>query len=178
MFIRRLAAPAVALAYLTACGPQPASATPAASPTIPPAVTAAFATLTPAATLALTDTPPPTPEPGCTNDLAFLTDVTVPDGQHFIPGQPVDKQWSVQNSGTCDWGPDYRLVLTGGDSLSAPSELALYPARAGTTLTLQIQMKAPGSPGSYVGRWQARDPNGSLFGSVVFIKIEVVPSAP
>src|SRR3990170_172234 len=60
-----------------------------------------------------TDTPAssPTPEPPCTNDLEFVGDLTVPDGAQFLPGQALIKKWSVRNSGTCDWGPDYRLVL-------------------------------------------------------------------
>jgi hypothetical protein len=36
-------------------------------------------------------------------------------------------------------------------------------------------MAAPLVPGEYVGRWQARDPAGNLFGDVMFIKIEVIP---
>jgi hypothetical protein len=39
----------------------------------------------------------------------------------------------------------------------------------------EIVMTAPAAPGEYVGRWQARDPQGNLFGDVMFIKIEVIP---
>jgi hypothetical protein len=35
-------------------------------------------------------------------------------------------------------------------------------------------MQAPAEPGQYTSRWQARDPDGELFGNVIFIKIEVI----
>ena len=136
-----------------------------------------------------TDTPPPptdtpvaarlattpSPEPPCTNDSRFISDLSVPDGAQFLPGQPFVKKWSVENTGKCHWGPDYRLVLTSGDSLGAPSEVALYPARAGAAGVWEVPMIAPFTPGQYTSRWQARDPEGNLFGAVVFIKIEVIP---
>ena len=145
---------------------------PKATSTSTPSVTSSLPAFTPAPA---TSTPTPTPEPPCTNDARFLGDVTVPDGAQFLPGQAVNKKWSVKNAGTCDWGPDYRLVLVSGDSMGAPSEVAVYPARAGTTATWELQMTAPQDPGSYTGKWQARDPEGNLFGSLVFIKIEVIP---
>jgi hypothetical protein len=92
-----------------------------------------------------------------------------------LPGQLLLKKWGVQNTGTCNWGPNYRLVLIGGDSLAAAGEVALYPARAGADATWEIPMVAPQTPGAYTSRWQARDPAGNLFGAVVFIKINVIP---
>lgn len=160
--------------------PTPAPPTPAA--TLPP-VSAVAPTETPAP-LPPTHTPPvlfPTETPTdtvateCLNEAAFITDVTVPDGAQFLPGQTLIKKWSVQNSGTCDWGAEYRLVLVSGDSMGAASEVALYPARAGAEAVWEIVMTAPLAPGDYVGRWQARDPQGNLFGDVMFIKLEVIP---
>ena len=55
----------------------------------------------------------PTPE-NCTNDLKYLTDLTVPDGSPVNPGEKIDKQWLVQNSGTCNWDDNYRLKLVNG----------------------------------------------------------------
>jgi len=168
--------------WLAACTQTPASPTAALSPTTPlPTATAVIQrpTATPPPP---TDTPvaaqpatTPTPEPPCTSDSRFINDLSVPDDAQFLPGQPFVKKWSVENTGKCDWGPDYRLVLTSGDSLGAPSEVAVYPARAGTPATWEIPMTAPFTPGQYTSRWQARDPQGNLFGAVVFIKIEVIP---
>ena len=102
-------------------------------------------------------------------------------GAQFLPGQTFVMKWSVQNTGTCDWGPSYRLVFISGEALTAApgvqgrTEFALYPARAGAQAVWEVPMRAPEAPGEYVGRWQARDPQGNLFGGIVFIKIEVVP---
>ncbi len=123
----------------------------------------------------MTATAPNTPAPPCTNDAVFLADLTVPDGAQYLPGQTFVKKWLVTNSGTCDWGPEYRLVLTSGDALGAPPALALYPARAGRDAVWEIPMRAPDAPGSYTSRWEARDPQGNLFGTFVFAKIEVIP---
>jgi hypothetical protein len=146
------------------------TAVPSATNTLEPGAEASATPLLAAATATL----PPTPEGPCTDDLAFLADVTVPDGTPFEPGQPIDKQWRVRNTGTCQWGPDYRLVLVSGNALSGRGEIALYPARPGSEAILQMNMVAPQEPGSYSGRWQARDPSGKLFGNRIFITIEVV----
>ena len=121
-----------------------------------------------------TDTPSPTPAGPCTNNARFVADLTVPDGTQFLPGQPIDKQWRVRNTGSCDWGADYRLVLVSGNALGAPSEVALYPARAGNEAILELNMVAPQEPGAYTGRWQARSPTAKLFGDRIFVTIDVV----
>jgi hypothetical protein len=119
--------------------------------------------------------PPALPPEPCVNDARFVRDVTIPDGTQFLPGQLLNKKWSVENTGSCDWGANYRLAFISGDALGAPSEVALYPARAGTPATWEIAMVAPQTPGAYTSRWQARDPAGNPFGAVVFIKITVIP---
>jgi hypothetical protein len=146
--------------------PQPTD-----SPT--PTLDVSVASDTPAVSLA-TGTPSPTPAGPCTNNARFVGDVTVPDGTQFLPGQPIDKQWRVRNTGTCDWGADYRLVLVSGNALGAPSEVALYPAKGGTEAILELNMTAPPDPGTYTGRWQARSPTAKLFGDRIFVTVNVV----
>ncbi len=76
---------------------------------------------------------PPTTNPkDCTNDLSFISDVTIPDNTFVTYGSNIDKQWLVQNSGTCNWDASYRLRHLGGAVLGAAEEAMLYPARAGT----------------------------------------------
>jgi hypothetical protein len=156
------AAPAVTVLGPTTA-PQPSATDPVLrveTPTPPPTATI---------------TPTPTATPPCANDLVFLSDVTVPDGSQFLPGQPIDKQWAVRNAGNCDWGAAYRLVLTAGNALGPRSEVALYPARAGAEAVLQLGLQAPAEPGEYTSRWRARDPDGELFGNVIFLQIRVIP---
>jgi Ig-like domain from next to BRCA1 gene len=111
----------------------------------------------------------------CVNGLSFIEDLTIPDNS-FVPfGSSVDKQWRVENSGTCNWTSGYRLRHTGGAVLGAPEEVALYPARSGTQVTIQINFTAPFDEGLYESAWQAFDPNGLAFGDPIYIRILVSP---
>ncbi len=162
-----------------------AACTPQATPTlfIPPTSDAtatqpaqiAAATGTPAATAAPTSTPTSLPATvtACINSLSFLQDITVPDGTSVTPGEAVNKQWLVTNNGTCDWNAGYRLKLITGDAMGAPTEEALYPARAGTQATLSIVFHAPSEAGNYSTAWQAVAPDGTTFGEPVFMQINV-----
>jgi hypothetical protein len=109
----------------------------------------------------------------CTNDLSFLSDVTVPDNSFITSGASVDKQWLVENSGTCNWDSSYRLKHLGGAELGAPKEVMLYPARAGTQATIQIIFTAPFTDGVYESAWQAYDSNGNPFGDPIYIRVTV-----
>jgi len=116
----------------------------------------------------------PTIDPDqCVNSLTFIDDLTVPDNSSVPYGSTIDKQWRVQNSGTCNWNSAYRLRHTDGAALGAPEEIALYPARAGTQATIQIIFAAPFTDGEYESTWQAFDPNGLAFGEPIFIRILV-----
>lgn len=165
--------------FAVACSPQ-AAPTPFRPPTaIPPAQPLPTTTPIPAA-LPATFTPIPTlpsiastAEEACTNALTFINDVTIPDGTTFAPGAPIDKQWLVQNDGTCDWDATYKLKWVGGFTLGVSEEQALFPARAGSQVTLRILFIAPAELGTYQSTWQAADPDGNLFGDTVFMEIVV-----
>jgi hypothetical protein len=109
----------------------------------------------------------------CSNDLTFVEDLTIPDNMFATFGLTLDKQWRVENSGTCNWNADYRLRNIGGAGLGAPTEVALYPARAGTQATIQILFTAPFTEGVYESAWQAIDPGGAAFGDPIYIRISV-----
>jgi len=114
-----------------------------------------------------------TPTLTCVDGLAFLEDVTIPDNSIVALGSTLDKQWLVQNSGTCNWDGRYRLRLINGDALGASPEQALFPARAGMQATLRIVFTAPLETGDYISEWQAFDAKGIPFGESFFIKITV-----
>lgn len=114
----------------------------------------------------------------CLNNAFFLEDLSIPDGTVVLPGDRLDKRWSVLNSGTCDWGPGYHLIRVGDDPLEGKDELALYPARAGTTAIWQVILNAPLEAGDYLSRWQARTPEGSFFGDEVFLFVSVRRPTP
>lgn len=165
------------------------SCAPFATPTffVPPTESAALP-LTPAAAEASSPGPQstaapvgvpspvvPTPTPPCTDGLTYVQDLTIPDGSNVPPGQPVDKQWQVKNSGTCNWDQRYRLKLVSGQAMGASPLLPLYPARAGTDAVLHVQFTAPQSAGLYECHWQAVGPDGQPFGDSVYMQIAVTP---
>lgn len=113
------------------------------------------------------------PRLDCVDDARFVEDVTVPDGSLVAPGQVVDKRWEMENTGSCHWGPDYRLVPLGDNPLAAESEQALFPARAGARALWRVEFEAPEEPGEYIGQWVAVNPAGQSFGSPVFTVIIV-----
>ena len=116
----------------------------------------------------------PTVNPAeCSNDLTFVQDLTIPDNTATTFGLTLDKQWLVENSGTCHWDSAYRLRNIGGAGLGAPAEIALYPARAGTQATIQILFTAPFAEGPYESAWQALDANGNPFGDPIYMRIIV-----
>ena len=117
-----------------------------------------------------------TPTPPCENGLTFLEDITIPDGTVVAPGERLDKQWRVRNSGTCNWDGRYRLRLVDGVPMGAEEEVPLYPARAGAEAVIRIVFTAPEEPGTYISTWQAVDPQGNFFGDPVFIQIRVSES--
>ena len=126
---------------------------------------------TPLATVIIpTTTTNPT---NCINNLTFVSDLTIPDGTYFTYGAIIDKQWVVENSGTCNWNSNYHLRYAGGAQLGAPDEIFLYPAKSGTQATIQIKFTAPFSDGDYASAWQAFDPNGLAFGDVFYLRIVV-----
>ena len=159
----------LAVACSTPSAPTPFRPPTAVLPTqIPP--TATPIPFTPTAVFTFT----PTVEAGpCTNQLTFLDDLTVEDGTAFTPGAAIDKQWLVQNDGTCDWDATYKLKWVGGYTLGVTEEQPIFPARAGVQVTLRIVFTAPAESGTYQTTWQAIDPNGNLFGDTVYMEIIV-----
>jgi len=155
---------------LTACGGK------AAVPTYylpPPPVTSPVLPALPQTTSLIPQAPGPTPTTGCSNSLVFIQDLTIPDYTTVAPGSSLDKQWQVQNNGSCNWDSGYRLRLVGGDALGATPEQALFPARAGSMVIIRVVFTAPTSSGIYTSEWQAFDPQGNAFGVSFFMKISV-----
>lgn len=168
----------VSLALASSCSPAP---TP--TPFIPPTAQAqliepTFIIQPTSNVVVIQTTQLPTVAPtlsleDCVSNLTFVTDLTIPDGTYITYGAAIDKQWLVQNSGTCNWTDKYRLRHIGGGELGASSELMLYPAKSGTEATIQITFTAPFTDGEYESAWQAFDAFGLSFGDPIYIRISV-----
>lgn len=116
---------------------------------------------------------PASPTPPCENNLVFLRDVTVPDGTHFLAGQPFEKSWEVRNDGSCNWIRGYSLRLVDGVAMGAIDRQALPEVAPGETAVLTIQFTAPQAPGTYRSGWKAHDIGNTPFGVQVYVEIIV-----
>lgn len=95
----------------------------------------------------------------------FLSDVTYPDGSLVPRNQTFVKIWRIKNIGTCSWTPSYALVFTSGDSMNAPSAVALAGnVNPGQTIEIPVTLTAPNKEGRYKGFWKLRNAAGVLFG--------------
>jgi Ig-like domain-containing protein len=178
MLRRSLLAVTLTLLIASACSPA-STATPFRPPTLQAPLIEPTLIINPTkAIIVVQSTPLPTILPTvdaeeCFSNLTFVEDITIPDNSFVTIGSSIDKQWLVENSGTCHWNSDYRLKHIGGAVLDAPEEIALYPARAGTQATIQILFIAPFTDGVYESAWQAHDPNGIAFGDPIYVRIVV-----
>ena len=121
-----------------------------------------------------TPTPgPATATPICENNLVFLRDVTVPDGQHFLAGQTFDKSWEVRNDGSCPWVQGYSLQLVDGIAMGAIDRQSLPQTTSGEAVIITIQFRAPQQPGTYRSAWKAHDQAGQPFGVQIYVEIIV-----
>lgn len=129
---------------------------------VPATATPVPATNTPVPTAT---TIPPTAVTYC-DWMAFVTDITVPDGTNFQPGETFVKTWRIKNRGTCTWTPDYTLVFNGGDQMGSTTSVRLpgYVA-PGQYIDVSVTFTAPTYPGTYRGYWIMRNTSGALFGT-------------
>lgn len=104
------------------------------------------------------------PNTGC-DRAAFVSDVTVPDGTIFAPGQAFTKTWKLRNNGRCTWTTDYTLVFYTGDQLGGASPVNL-PSSVGPsqTIDLSVNLTAPNIAGNYRGYWILKNAKGGVFG--------------
>ena len=128
------------------------------------------------------DTPPPSDTPIPCNLGKFVSDVSIPDGKVFGPGESFTKTWRLKNVGSCAWTSGYDIVFSGGDALGAPSsaELTSGTVNPGQNVDVSVDLVAPASAGTYRGNWQLRDPSDVIFGienstsGYFWVEIEVI----
>jgi len=111
------------------------------------------------------------------NNSAFVTDVGVPDNSILKPGQPFEKGWLVQNTGTCDWGVGYSLVRVGGNTTFDAPPYVINSLKdivfVGQIAEITLRMVAPKTPGKYEAHYQMYSNLNMPFGTGLNIYIEV-----
>lgn len=115
-----------------------------------------------------------TVEPGVTappasqdcDKATFITDVTVPDGTVYQPGETFVKTWRLSNSGDCTWNAGYAVVFDQGDAMGSPASFPLTSGevKPGEEVEISVTLKAPEEPGEYRGDWKLRNAAGQIFG--------------
>ena len=156
--------------------PVPASATVAPSQPTLTATTAVTDTPTVMVTETPTAAPSPTDQAVCTNQGAFVADVTVPDNTNFKPADTFTKTWRITNTGTCTWNERYLLVYLKGDQMSAPGSLPLSETLPGASINISVNMIAPTQDGAFQGVYQFQSPDGKRFalkGGNLWVRIVV-----
>jgi hypothetical protein len=135
--------------------------TPSDTPDLSVATTEIPPTWTPAPDTA---TPSDTPIP-C-NLGKFVSDVTIPDGSVFEPGEAFTKTWRLKNVGSCAWTSGYDIVFAGGDGMGGPSSVQLTTGTVnpGQNVDVSVHLTAPATAGTFRGNWQLRDPDDVIFG--------------
>ena len=109
----------------------------------------------------------------CTNDAAFVADVTIPPGMQVSAGQTFVKTWRMRNVGTCTWAGVYSLDYHSGERMAAPPYRLLQAVvRPGDEIDISVQLTAPAAEGKYSATWQLSDPSYRVFGPNVYVQIE------
>ncbi len=113
--------------------------------------------------------------------MAFVADVTVPDGTTISATEKFTKTWRFQNAGTCTWTTSYKFVFIGGDQMGAPDSITLPRiVTPGETVDISLGLTAPENPGTYRGNWQFEDQNGTRFGlgnngtGEIWVQVDVI----
>jgi hypothetical protein len=111
-----------------------------------------------------TATPTPAVQP-CTDQVSFVSDLTIPDNTRVNPGQSFRKTWRLRNAGSCTWTPDYALAFASGHNLGGTIPMPLGVTVApGATVDVFVDLRAPQASGTYRANWMLRNPAGVLFG--------------
>jgi len=104
------------------------------------------------------------PTTGC-DRAYFISDVSVPDGAVFTPGQTFTKTWKLRNTGKCTWTTGYSLVFSTGDQMSGLSSINLpFAVAPRQEIDLSVNLTAPNNVGNYRGYWLLKNASGGVFG--------------
>jgi uncharacterized lipoprotein NlpE involved in copper resistance len=109
---------------------------------------------------------------GC-NNLAFVRDVNMPSGTVLQKNQEFTKTWKVQNTGTCNWQFQYRLVRVSGDAGGAESDFIRKQVAVWNWTDVSVSGTAPNKPGTYTSQWRMADGAGRVFGATLTLSFVV-----
>lgn len=120
------------------------------------------------------------PTQACSNAMftgqEYPLDAPDPTGI-FKPGAEFDKQWTIMNTGTCNWDQGYKLVYLGGslDGYTIKFDDRANVIKPGDSVAVTVHLTASLVPNTYQECWRMMDDHGYYFGPapLVCVKIEV-----
>ncbi len=121
---------------------------------------------------------PPVANGPCMDNAELVTDVAIAGGTALNPGQAFNKDWRVRNTGTCTWDTTYLLSFVGGEAMSPWTAFLVPNTPPGETVDLAIPLTAPTARGSHSGQWQLQNQNGTPFGPLLRLLIQVTGTGP
>ena len=113
---------------------------------------------------------------GC-NNATYLTETDPMDKTQIAAGKKFTKGWSMQNSGTCNWGTGYSWAFVSGEQMGGANivitakDTSTAPGHSNTFI---VKLTAPATAGEYKGFWRMKAPDGTFFGDEPWVDI-VVP---
>lgn len=117
-----------------------------------------------------TQQPIPTFPPATGKDVdcakaSLVEDKTIPDGTIMKPGQEFTKIWRIQNTSTCVWDTNYKIVFWDGE-LMGGGYVYNFPQQAlpGDVVDVPLVLTAPMADGNYQSFWKLQTPGGTTFG--------------
>lgn len=128
----------------------------------------------------------PAPTPACVDGMKFVADISYGDNNmknppYVKPGEGFVKTWRVQNTGSCPWTPNYKLIYAYGNVTSAQMSGQLVNLSAnvapGETVDLSVTLIAPNDPLTYQGFWQMESASGGRFGQAIWVAISTLTNA-
>jgi hypothetical protein len=133
---------------------------PTFTPQVPALETALPPALTPTSAPTLVSAPP---DPNCAR--ASLVSENPPDNTMLRPGEYFWKTWTIQNTGTCTWTPEYKLIFWSGELMGG---LSSYPLPEDVApdeqKDISIYLQAPPTVGTFTGYWRLQSPWAANFG--------------
>jgi hypothetical protein len=168
----------------------------AAEPTATPTATTAptQVTLTLAPTFTPTNTPTVTPSPtatrpsttggqpsgqpaACTYNLAFVADMSLPDGTQVFTGTSITKTWRVRNSGNCAWTSGFTFRQIDGDAMSATT-INSPSVAVGATVDISVTLNVGTNIAAYTplerANFRMYDNAGRAFGNTLYAELAIL----
>lgn len=109
-------------------------------------------------------------------DATYLGD-TIPDGTVVQPEATFFQTWTLANTGNGAWDERCTLRYIGGEEMSAQRSVPLPSIGPGERAPVTVLFRAPAGEGRFRSCWQPHDGDGNLFGTPIWVEIEVPAAA-